>query len=463
MPELMDIVRAYEAGKRLYEELEEKIRADISVPDFRIIESYGSSRDSGKQLEHDDPEEKTRQDVSGNRIGCGDNLDYMMYLIRHRGMAGRLQLIYVDPPFFTKGQYASAVRLETAELGKSPLIKLGAYNDRWEQGMEEYLAMLTVRLFLMRELLADTGCIWLHLDWHAVHYVKLLMDQIFGEKNFINEVIWTYKSGGANKRSFAKKHDTLLLYGKSKKYYFDPLKEKSYNRGFKPYRFKGVKEYRDETGWYTMVNMKDVWSIDMVGRTSGERTGYATQKPEKLLERIVASCSREGDICADFFAGSGTLGAVCERMGRKWILCDDGALSIAAQAERMGAADASFAVEVCDNDADGSGSGFNAETPRGRLDFTVVDGKIELLGYDTNMLCAQEESRGELLKYMRNDSLCMVRCWSIDPDHDGLVHRGIKVMDGSQRLCFLPLKEGSRISIAGYDVMGGRFFETIVI
>ena len=126
---------------------------------------------------------------------------------------------------------------------------------------------------MMRDLLSDTGCLWVHLDWHAVHYVKVILDQIFGEKNFINEIIWTYKSGGANKRNFARKHDTLLFYSKTDNYIFNPQTEKSYNRGLRPYRFKGVEEYEDETGWYTIVNMKDVWSIDMVGRTSSERTG----------------------------------------------------------------------------------------------------------------------------------------------------------------------------------------------
>ena len=93
-------------------------------------------------------------------------------------------------------------------------------------------------------------------------------------------------------------------FRKSKKYYFKAQQEKSYNRGYKPYRFKGVKEYKDELGWYTMVNKKDVWQIDMVGRTSSERTGYATQKPEALLRQILDSCTEEGDLCADFFCGS---------------------------------------------------------------------------------------------------------------------------------------------------------------
>ena len=243
-------------------------------------------------------------DAPMNILASCDNLEYMEYLLKEKNMAGKIQLIYVDPPFFSNSRYQVSVRLESDNLGKSPAIKTGAYDDTWEDSLQQYLAMLGVRFMLMKELLSDTGCIWVHLDWHSAHYMKTLLDEIFGYDNFINEVAWTYKSGGASKRSFARKHDTLLFYAKTGKYKFHPLKEKSYNRDFKPYRFKDVEEFQDEIGWYTMVNMKDVWSIDMVGRTSHERTGYATQKPEKLLERIVEACSDEGDLCADFFAGS---------------------------------------------------------------------------------------------------------------------------------------------------------------
>lgn len=223
----------------------------------------------------------------------------MKTLLDERQMAGKIQMIYIDPPFFSKSNYDAVVKAGDTN------IKHLAYGDKWEKGLSEYLKMLAVRLYLMKDLLADDGLIWLHLDWHVVHYAKVIMDEVFGEKNFVNEIIWTYKSGGTSKKHFARKHDTILVYAKSGKYRFYPLQEKSYNRQFKPYRFKGVKEYKDEAGWYTMVNMKDVWNIDMVGRTSAERTGYATQKPEQLLSRMIESCTREGDICADFFCGSG--------------------------------------------------------------------------------------------------------------------------------------------------------------
>ena len=151
------------------------------------------------------------------------------------------------------------------------------------------------------------------------------MDEVFGLDNFINEIVWCYKTFGVGDRTFAKKHDTILLYAKNaNKYTFNMLKEKSYNRGFKKYGFKGgkyeVKEYEDEKGWYTIVNMKDWW-IDVSGifKDSPEKTNYPTQKPEALIERMIMASSNEGDVVADFFMGSGTTQAVAQKLGRKWI------------------------------------------------------------------------------------------------------------------------------------------------
>ena len=270
----------------------------------------------------------------GSRLFFGDNEDVMKYLLKNEDMAGRIQQIYIDPPFFSKANYDATVKIK-GEDGEEGKIKKRAYEDIWDEGMEEYLKMMGVRLMLMKDLLADTGTIWVHLDWHGVYYVKVLMDEIFGEKNFVNEIVWTYKSGGSSKSHFARKHDTILVYSKSKKYYIDIPKEKSYNRDMKPYRFKGVEEFQDETGWYTMVNMKDVWSIDMVGRTSKERNGYATQKPEALIERIITAGSKEGDLVADFFCGSATLAAVAERTGRRWICTDNSEVAIDSAKQRL--------------------------------------------------------------------------------------------------------------------------------
>ena len=267
-----------------------------------------------------------------NRFYNADNLVTIENLL-HEGYRGRIDLIYIDPPFLTKTSYKgrSKVRYKDTER----VVEYFAYDDRWEDGLIDYLKMLYTRLYLMRELLSDKGSIYVHLDYRTVHYVKILMDQIFGRDNFLNEIIWSYKSGGASRRYFSRKHDNILLYSKTKNYIFNPQKEKSYNRDFKPYRFKGVEEYKDEFGWYTLVNARDVWPIDMVGRTSKERVDYDTQKPEKLLERIILSSSNEDSIVADFFAGSGTTGIVAEKLNRRWIMADKGALSKVTTIKRL--------------------------------------------------------------------------------------------------------------------------------
>ena len=267
-----------------------------------------------------------------NQFYQQDNLIVIENLLK-KGYEGKIDLIYIDPPFLTKTNYNGR---SIVKYGKTErVIEHFAYNDIWDNGLITYLEMLYIRLYLMKKLLSDRGSIYLHLDYRTVHYAKILMDQIFGEGNFLNEIIWSYKSGGVSKRYYSRKHDNILVYSKTKDYIFNPQKEKSYNRDFKPYRFKGIKEYKDEIGWYTLVNLRDVWPIDMVGRTAKERVGYDTQKPEKLLERIILSSSNEGSIIADFFAGSGTTGVVGERLNRRWIMADKGALSLITTTKRL--------------------------------------------------------------------------------------------------------------------------------
>ncbi len=252
------------------------------------------------------------ENATVGKVFCCENLKLMEMLI-HEGFGEKFQMIYLDPPFYSKAKYF--VRRKDGSRKE-------AYSDLWPGGFKEYLRMVAERLLMARRLLSPEGLIWVHLDYRAVHYVIVIMDEIFDQGNFVNEIVWGYRSGGASGRRFARKHDSILVYGKSENYKFFPQKEKSYNRGFAPYKFKGVEEFQDEKGWYTLVNMRDVWDIPMVGRTSSERTGYATQKPEELLRRAVLASTEEGELCGDFFAGSGTLGAVCKSLGRSFVLCD---------------------------------------------------------------------------------------------------------------------------------------------
>ena len=362
-----------------------------------------------------------------NIMAFGDNAAFMKYLINKKGMSGKINLIYIDPPFFSKAAYDAVINLKSPDGKEKCSAKYFAYDDIWQGDMAEYLKMLCSRLFLMKELLTEDGTIWVHLDWHVVHYVKVFMDEIFGEDNFINEIIWHYKSGGSGKRHFSRKHDTILVYSKSKKYYFSPDKEKSYNRGFKPYRFKGVKEYKDELGWYTMVTMKDVWNVDMVGRTSSERTGYATQKPEALIERIISGATKEGDICADFFCGSGTLAATADRMGRKWISCDGSPLAVSASLKRVQGDNVPIRVfENTDNEKIRRLGHAVIETKRCEVagsDKELI--KIILKDYSIDKIPEKVDKKGrESLKSMYESyPLQFIEYWSVDFCYDGKIFR----------------------------------------
>ncbi|MGA3027115.1 MAG: site-specific DNA-methyltransferase [Bryobacteraceae bacterium] len=247
-----------------------------------------------------------------NRLALSDNLPFMRTL-----PDATIDLIYADPPFFTRRQH-------------------NAFSDVWPGGIAAYIAWFDVRLREMHRLLKPTGSLIVHCDWHASHYIKVALDGIFGYQRFVNEIVWCYKSGGASpKRRFSRKHDALLWYAKGRDYYFAAPREKSYNRGRKPYRFAGVAEYEDENGWYTVVGMKDWWEIDMVGRTSRERAGYPTQKPLRLLERVVEACCPADGVVADFFCGSGTTAVAATRLHRGWIACDESPEAVRLTRERL--------------------------------------------------------------------------------------------------------------------------------
>ena len=276
---------------------------------------------------------KLKDQGQKNYLYKSDNIYAIKDLI-DRGYRSKLDLIYIDPPFYSNSTYSH--RIDFIYKDKKQSIETHGYSDTWKGGIKEYLEMMSLRLFLMKELMSDRATIYLHLDYRTVHYMKIIMDCIFGKDNFLNEIIWAYKSGGTSKKYFSRKHDNILVYTKSKNYIFNPQKEKSYNRDFRPYKFKDVKEYEDELGWYTLVNLKDVWNLNMVGRTSKERVGYRTQKPESLLERIILSSSEEDSIIADFFAGSGTTAVVAQKNKRRWILSDSGDISTSIIRKRVG-------------------------------------------------------------------------------------------------------------------------------
>lgn len=266
-----------------------------------------------------------------NRLIYGDNLLAMQALLTGdkssnlEALRGKVDLIYIDPPFDSKADYRTKITLPGNEITQKPTtFEQFGYSDLWQKGTVSYLEYMYPRLLLMRELLSDKGSIYVHIDWHVGHYIKILLDDIFGKENFVNEIVWCYKSGGAGDSGYAKKHDIILFYKKNK-LSFNPLKEKSYMGIGYSTGNKNVKLHNDLDGKgpYTLVNTKDWWTdIGMIATSKGRL--YATQKPESLLERIIKASSNEGDLVCDFFGGSGTTAAVAERLGRRWITTDIG-------------------------------------------------------------------------------------------------------------------------------------------
>ncbi len=336
----------------------------------------------------------------------GDNAVILADGIQSGVLREQFDMIYCDPPFFTRGDKGARIAIQSEKVPDVRAIRLKAYHDKWSEGMEGYLSSLALRLLLMKDTLKETGSIFVHLDWHASHAVKLLMDEIFGEKNFINEIIWTYKSGGSAKHHLSRKHDNILFYSKSPNYKIHIGKEKSYNRGYKPYHFRGVQEFQDEIGWYTLVNQKDVWQIDMVGRSAAERLNYATQKPEALLTKIIELVTDEGDRCADFFCGSGTLAASAAAAGRRFVCADVSGLAIANSLKRPLKNEIPFRLYDCrEGHIPEKGPMMEAHLEENRV---VIDRFTE-----TEEDLPGNVNRDDVLRLIREDPFALVDYWMV--------------------------------------------------
>lgn len=274
----------------------------------------------------------------------GDNLEVMAALLRN--YEGKVNLVYADPPFFTNKKFSARIgRGEDSRKPKQWKLAEG-YHDNWDD-LDSYLDFLHQRLSLMFSLLAPTGTLYLHLDWHADSYARLLLDEIFGADHFLNEIIWTYHGPSPIKRAFNRKHDTILSYVKGNDYTFnaDAVRE-PYNPNtvntFKSSRKAGFGKIPDlERGKVP----EDWWYFPVIARLHNERTGYPTQKPEALLERIILASSNPGDLVADFFCGSGTTPVVAAKHGRNFIACDESFRAIQAAHKRLAGTNIPFTLE----------------------------------------------------------------------------------------------------------------------
>ena len=272
-----------------------------------------------------------------NRLCYGDNLMVMQALLtgdKSTGlppMRGKIDLIYIDPPYDSKADYRTKITLPSGDIDLKPtVLEQFAYSDTWKEGTVSYLKNLYPRLYLMRELLSDKGSIYVHLDWHVCHYVKIIMDEIFGKDKFINELIWHYSWGLHTDKRWNRKHDNILLYSKNNNIIFNALDvmEKRTDEVLRRLATGNISATmtanKSKSDDKTLKLPDDVLNIPTINAMSYEKLNYQTQKPEALLERIIKASSNEDSIVADFYAGSGTTGAVAEKLGRKWIMSDLG-------------------------------------------------------------------------------------------------------------------------------------------
>lgn len=293
--------------------------------------------------------------TGANRLFFGDNLHIMRQL-----PSKCIDLIYIDPPFFSGRNY-------NVIFGDNNEIR--SFSDIWEAGMPGYLVWLNSRLYEMKRLLKDTGSIYVHLDWHASHYVKVEMDKIFGYDNFLNEIIWCYSERGISRNSFNRKHDAILFYAKQKGQHCfncDNIKEQYSEvtvRKFKytdengrkfrirgrnvpeagkwqrktdiPIEFESEFTYRQYLDESEGSLPRDWFEIPFINQAAKERIGYPTQKPEEILEKLIKASTDDGNVVADFFGGGGTTAAVAQRLNRRWITSDQSRIAVSIIADRI--------------------------------------------------------------------------------------------------------------------------------
>jgi DNA modification methylase len=278
-----------------------------------------------------------------NKIYWGDNLQVMSHLLKD--YRGKVDLIYIDPPFDSKADYKKKIKLKKKKYeGDSSAFEEKQYSDIWIS--DYYLQFMYERVVLMRELLSGEGLIALHCDATRGHYLRCILDEVFGPSNFLNEIIWDYRRWPTPAREFQKMHDNIYIYVKNKSsYYFEKQYMQRSEATEKRWKGQSIVAAYNENGVRIPSNaaneeskgapMNDVWYVPIVAPSGHERTGYPTQKPEKLIGTIMASCSHPGSLVFDCFMGSGTTQAVAMKLGRRFIGADINLGSIQTTTKRL--------------------------------------------------------------------------------------------------------------------------------
>ncbi len=287
-----------------------------------------------------------QENIQNRTIFCKDNLKVLQGI-----NANTIDLIYLDPPFNKKKVFTAPIGSSAEGAEFSDWFRLEDVKQEWVESIKEdneklhnflsgiknidgkdsynfcYLAYMSIRLIECHRILKNTGSLYLHCDQTMSHYIKIMMDCVFGESNFLNEIIWCYKSGGVSKKYYSRKHDNIFFYSKTNRYTFHKQKEKSYSKTFTKATdgedpFWGQEFFKDEHGVYCYVHARDYWHMPIIHSSAKERTGYPTQKPLALLERIIKGSSNEKDVVLDPFCGCATTCVAAERLRRKWIGID---------------------------------------------------------------------------------------------------------------------------------------------
>ena len=350
----------------------EPIEGQAVLGNFNRILKYKGADDVSMTLQRGMPlyamekRETVGENADGNLVIRGECVSACAYL-KKRGI--QVDLVYIDPPFASGADYAKKVYIrrnpkvaeaitqaeQELDIDELKAFEEKMYGDMWDK--EKYLNWMYENLMAIKSVMSETASIYVHLDWHIGHYVKILLDEIFGETNMINEIIWWYPSGSDPSQCFNRKHDNIFWYGKDKENYifnFDdvaiPYSEEQLKR-FKEIDENGRRFYwnKNPRGETTRTYMKsgigeyDVWNIG-IDATLNKNLGYSTSKPPKLLERIIKASSNKGMLVADFFGGSGVTAAVAAKIGRRFIHCDIGLNSIQTTRDRLKADGAEFDV-----------------------------------------------------------------------------------------------------------------------
>ncbi len=303
-----------------------------------IDEPASRLKAAGDQLGLDLLEKKKKDDFR-NMLIWGDNKLVMASLLKD--FKGKIDLIYIDPPFDVGADFTMNVPIgdeDEVVFKDQSVLEMVAFKDTWGKKTDSYLHMMHERLTIIKELLSERGNIYVHCDWHVGHYIKLVMDEVFGKERFLNEVVWHYRRWPALSSTYQRSHDILLWYRKTDQHTWNQTYQELSPATLK--RFGG-KKVRGETTKLVLdeeskgAPVRDVLEMPHVLGANPERLDYPTQKPEALLEQLMTASSNEGDLVADLFCGSGTTGAVAERLGRRWIMSDLGRFAIHTSRKRL--------------------------------------------------------------------------------------------------------------------------------